>query len=1047
LGLSIRQRGLHSAAIVVAASLLGSPAFAQGTAVLTGTVRDAASKAPVAEAVVTVTSPALQGEQTVVTDGSGQYRIPNLPPGTYVIRIDGGEKFRPTSRGGIALSIDTTIRVNTELLPESLRAEEVVVVASSPTVDVGSSSTGVHVGTDFINHIALSPPSGKGAATRSFESLAEVAPGAAADQFGVSISGTTSPENQYVIDGLSVNNPAFGILGTPLSIEFVKEVNVITGGYMPEYGRATGGYLDVVTKTGSNEFHGAVFTSLTPGAFEAHRHDVLREGSTITTQTSLSSMNDFGAQVGGPIVKDKLWFFGGISPSFARFRLDRALNQIRFQNGQPVKDNGFTQTDPIPGTAAAYYATQRSFQFIGKLTWQLNQDNTISLSVYGSPTTSGGGGAFGINPRDGSVEIANANSGGIINGAYSSLAHQYVSSATDTVLKWSSAYQNKHVLFDATLGWHHEENSVRASDGSQLASGKGLSNLSQVFWQRTDPGPHTINDFEASSATAVCDPAGTTMPSRCPVSTYYSGGPGFLTEVVLDRWQGKGVFTGLFSGAGHHVVKGGGDIEVMRYQSSRGYSGSNVYNETTDGTAFTDFRRFGFLVGPDQAVTPKAFEAVSKSTTLGGFVQDSWSIFDKVTLNAGVRYDAQLLYGYDSRLAMTLPNQISPRIGIIYDFTQSGRSKLFANFARFYESVPLDAIDRSIPGERQFTSTHDATICDPRSAAQQQGVCDSDKSRTVQGSPFAPNQKWGVVGSDKSPVDPDIKPQSSDEIVLGGEYELFADARMGIQYTKRYQNRVIEDMSRDEAQTYFIGNPGYGIAKDFPKATRDYDAVTLYFQKSFGDLWLAQASYTASYLRGNWAGLFHPETGQLDPNINSDFDLITLLPNRQGPLPGDHTHSIKIYGAKDFILPGGVLVDLGLTFRTRSGEPATYFGSHPIYGTDQVYILPRGSGDRLPWVHDFDLHGGLGFKLGRESTLMVTMDMFNIFNFQGVIARDQRYTEDSVRPIVNGTPGDLGKLKNVDGTPFNPADKNPNFGNPIAYQAPRTIRLGARVTF
>jgi hypothetical protein len=247
-----------------------------------------------------------------------------------------------------------------------------------------------------------------------------------------------------------------------------------------------------------------------------------------------------------------------------------------------------------------------------------------------------------------------------------------------------------------------------------------------------------------------------------------------------------------------------------------------------------------------------------------------------------------------------------------------------------------------------------------------------------------------TVGSDKTPVDPDITPQSSDELVVGGEYEVIANARVGFQYTKRWQNHVIEDMSRDEAQTYFLGNPGYGIAKDFPKATRDYDALTIYGNKNFSDLWLAQISYTISYLRGNWAGLFRPENGQLDPNINSDFDLITLIPNRQGPLAGDSTHQIKIFGAKDFVIPGGMLVNLGAAYRTRSGGPTNYLGSHNIYGEDQVFILPRGSGERLPWTHDIDTHLGFGLKLAKDSVVLLSFDVFNLFNFQGVAATDQR---------------------------------------------------------
>src|SRR5262249_2291889 len=161
------------------------------------------------------------------------------------------------------------------------------------------------------------------------------------------------------------------------------------------------------------------------------------------------------------------------------------------------------------------------------------------------------------------------------------------------------------------------------------------------------------------------------------------------------------------------------------------------------------------------------------------------------------------------------------------------------------------------------------------------------------------------------------------------------------------------------------------------KAERSYDAVTLYFDKRFADSWLASASYTVSYLRGNWAGLFRPETAQLDPNINSDFDLISLLPNRSGALPGDHTHQIKLVGAKDFALPGHVFLQLGLGYRGISGGPTNYLGSHVTYGTDEVYILPRGSGDRLPWQHNIDGKLQVGFKIDKDRAFLLSMDVFN----------------------------------------------------------------------
>jgi hypothetical protein len=487
-----------------------------------------------------------------------------------------------------------------------------------------------------------------------------------------------------------------------------------------------------------------------------------------------------------------------------------------------------------------------------------------------------------------------------------------------------------------------------------------------------------------------------------------------------------------------------------------------TWREATNGATMTDFREYGYLVGPDDAKIALKWDALSKSSTIGGFVQDSWNVLDLVTINAGVRYDTQTLIGADNKVAMVLPNQISPRVGLVYDFTQQGRSKLFANYARFYENALLDMIDRGFPGERQLgvirqlTPTATRPGCNPTDPQQQETQCmDPRNLRFVD--PYSPNSYYFITGGDKNPVDPNLKNQSSDEYVVGGEYEVITDARAGLSYTRRRMIDVIEDMSRDEATTYFIGNPGSGIAADFPKATRNYDAFTVYLNKNFSDLWLGQVSYTYSRLVGNYAGLFRPETGQLDPNINSDFDLISLLDNRTGALPGDRTHQFKLFGAKEFVLSGAMSFQLGLTYTARSGAPMNYFGSHPIYGSGEVYILPRGSGGRLPWVHNFDSHLGFNYKLSKDSMVTLSVDVFNLFNFQGVLGRDQTYTQADVNPLrptdcaaTGGkcTAEDLPKVTYAGTTdPLDPNDINPNFKNVTSYQAPRSIRFGAKVTF
>jgi outer membrane receptor protein involved in Fe transport len=491
------------------------------------------------------------------------------------------------------------------------------------------------------------------------------------------------------------------------------------------------------------------------------------------------------------------------------------------------------------------------------------------------------------------------------------------------------------------------------------------------------------------------------------------------------------------------------------------------YRENVAGTQLTDYRHYGFLEGPDQPVNIPVFQTNSTSMTIGGFVQDSWNILDRVTVNLGVRYDAQQVVGNDGTVGMSLPNQWSPRIGAIWDPTREGRAKITVNYARFYQAITLNLVDRSFPGElntvatRRVAEEYASSQCDPRPSAGGPGQACRDviNNRPLTGNED-PNRTHTLIGGDRVPVDPQIKPQSSDQFVVGGEYEIVADGRLGTAYTRQWLNYAVEDMSRDEATTYFIGNPGIGIAKDFPRAVRNYDSFMLYFSKSFSKQWLAQVSYTLSWTRGNIAGLFRPETGQLDPNINSDFDLISLLANRMGDLPGDRRHVIKVFGAKEFTLPHNVTLNLGVGYNGLSGTPLNVLGSHPIYGAGEVFILPRGVFGRTPWRHTIDTNITVGYQFTKTNAVTLGVDIFNLFNFQQATGLDQTYTNADVLPCSNCSKDNIPNKKGdiitadpkhallyTDGTPFDKADVNPNWQNPTSYQTPRQIRVNARVTF
>jgi hypothetical protein len=1068
--------------LCLVAVLLGSGALAQGTSVITGTILSGENKQPLADAVVTATSPQLQGEQTVLTDSSGLYRIPQLPSGVYTLRVE-ASGFRPYSRGDIALRLDRTIRVNVELLPESM-SEELIVTAAPPTVDLGSSAAGVTVDSEFLRNVAVIRPGTKGSAARSFESLAELAPGANEDRYGVSVNGSSSPESQYVVDGLSVNDPSVGTLGTPLSVEFVKEVNVITSGYMPEFGRSTGGVLNVVTKSGSNELHGSVFANVAPGVLQTAGTVVQQAGSVITAKGNPWNEGSLGFELGGPILKDKLWFYVGAQPSFNRIRVERQLNTLDICTERDP-DNGcsavgaaridpetrYILATPIEGAQSNRFADERSIQYLAKLTYLFNPDHNLSVSFFGAPRSSGGAGKYSFSD-DGEPEVcSNLSCTAFVQGTYDSIATRRDNDAMDLVAKQSSSFFNKTLLIDATLGWHHQYDTILPSDGSGLNTGTGLSAIPRLSWRRTRrpstspsvPGRdlHSIIEFEEIGDPSVCDsPAelpASQRATRCPVSAYTTGGPGTISIQELDRVQGKVLGTYLFEARGHHIIKAGFDVERLSFYNNRARTGFAHWQECSDGSCFFSLNQYGYLDAPDHLVPLETKEGTSRSMTWGGFMQDSWSVYDKVTVNFGFRYDTQTIWGLDDKVGLYLPHQWSPRVGVIYDPTQQGRSKVYVNYARFFENVPLDMADLSFPQQQLASATYRSPPCKPAEMESLESACAVDENRTTIGNPENPNQLWNVEGGDRVPVDPTIKPQSMDEFVVGGEYELLL-GRIGLSYTRRKLNDVIEDMSRDDGSTFFIGNPGKGYSTDFPEAIRKYDGVSLYYQKNFSEGWLAQASYTWSRLAGNYSGLFRADTGQLSPNLTRDFDLLSLTFNRYGLLPGDRTHNIKVFGAKEFHLGKSTSLNIGASYRSRSGTPLNVLGAHPRRSGSETFILPRGAAGRLPWTHYFDSHVGFNQKLAGNTTLTLSLDVFNLFNFQQYTSVDQTFTFTRVFPIEDGTTlrdlesckeegGACKVLGTANGQPIAPGEVNPNFMRPLTYQKPRDIRLSAKFSF
>jgi Carboxypeptidase regulatory-like domain/TonB dependent receptor-like, beta-barrel len=973
------------------------------TSVLVGNVVDASTRMPVADVVVTATSPSLQGEQMVVTDGTGLYRVPQLPSGVYILRFE-KESYQPFTRSGIDVAAEQTLRLNVELLPETAGTETITVIGTPPTIDIGSSATGTTVTQEFMRKLAVARPGGLGGANRSFDSLATTAPQANADFYGVGINGATSPENLFLIDGISVNNPGFGTLGTPLTAEFMDEIKIVTGGYMPEYGRNSGGVISAVTTSGGNEFHGSVFGTLTPGSLTGTPGTVAGATPIVQGRREVGNFGDIGATLGGYFIKDRLWFFAGIQWSAQRYIYSRSFN--RLINGH---------TEAIPDSTQRRNGDERSINYIGKLTYLISSDHRVSLTVTGTPTTGGGEGGVPLRNRSSNrVPFAPTL---LTLGTFNSTYTRSKFDALDVGAELNSSFLDKRLLLDVRLGMHLQRDSYLPGDGSGLDDIENRNLLAGVPQVRSPAGvPTPVYELDtsvpSSVRTACSEPA-----ASCNVVRFLTGGAaGSVEELAFDSYQARGMLTYLLTAAGHHVLKVGFDGQINKYDHDVSVTGGAAYRDGQDlgapaGTVF-EVLRFGHISSTDVIVDTPRVQTHTKSTILGGFIQDSWSVLDKVTLNLGLRYDALTMQGQDGKTRISLKDQISPRVGLVWDPTQQGWSKLFVNYGRYYEYIPLDIADRSLSGSQSVIGgVHE---CNPLQVGRR--GCDAqtrtDGSNFIYGVTQAPNRKWVVLsGTYAAYVDPNLKSPANDEIVAGAEYEVLPDARAGLTYTYRNLVRTVEDMSNNDGQTYFIGNPGEGIGDAFPRAKREYHAVTVLFTKSFSNLWLAQASYTWTQLRGNYEGLFETQgfsalgAAQLDPNINATFDLRTLLANQTGPLPSDITHTIKLYLAKELAITSVCSITLGGAFTANSGPPINALGAHPIYGAGQAFILERGSAGRLPWVTSFDAKIGLNYRLGKDSVLTAAVEGFNLFNSQRPVTVDQNYTAGTVTPILGAKQG------------------------------------------
>ncbi len=299
-----------SAAVLLALVAIGTPAalFAQTTATtgaLFGAVVDAEGK-PLPGVTVTITSPSLQGARVTTTSKEGDYTFPLLPPGRYHVEaaLSG---FDSQVRDSVEVSLNKVTKVNVSMSLSRV-TESVTVSGSGVVVDPTQTNTQVNLKEDFLKYASV------GQNGRSYQDAMEVIPGVA-DQTGAggnpSVFGANLGQNSYLIDGLNTTDPVTHTFSVNFGFDAIQEFAVQTGGYEAEYGRAVGGIVNVITKSGGNNFSGTADVRYTSNKLTEQGSRKDDTGALVNDKDVLKyRLLNPEASIGGPIIRDKVWFFG-----------------------------------------------------------------------------------------------------------------------------------------------------------------------------------------------------------------------------------------------------------------------------------------------------------------------------------------------------------------------------------------------------------------------------------------------------------------------------------------------------------------------------------------------------------------------------------------------------------------------------------------------------------------------------------------------------------------------------------------------------------------
>lgn len=1001
-------------------------------------------------ATITIKSNEQGFERTVTADENGSYRIPQLPTGSYTFTVDAGG-FESLVDGAVTLGTDSSAN-QFALVPIDATGGIIVTAGRLQIVDFERNTTGSVI---EIGELAQRVP-----VARDITSVVLLAPGTTQGDsaFGSlpNIAGASVAENAYFVNGLNITEFREGLGAVPIPFEFYKTVEVKNGGYAAEFGRATGGIINAVTKSGSNDFHAGVLVNFQPNALSSNARDtVFSENSRESGERINSTFYASGA-----IIKDRLFFYGLYEAR--NVKSTNTITSLRRQclpalgqpEGNQVCTNANRLSDNFEVVGSRFDRNSTSSPFYAVKVDAIPIDGHRFEATYFNTTSTTNQDSFNYNTFNSTNAAFPALGNGIAGVAgpgtgtgrsvFGGGGENYIGRYTGQFTDW------------LTISAAYGKNKFRDTTGS---SNDALPNV-----------------FDTRSGQTLANPVASISLSN-DTREFYRADADLRFELL-----------------GSHHIKFGYDREDLT---------TNTVNTRTGGANFTYFNSGpggdASVAAPNvDYVTGRVFinGGVFKSRNEAYYIQDSWSLLaDRLSLNIGVRNDRFQNSNVAGAVYYKSGDNWSPRAGFSFDVFDDSSTKLYGSFGRYYLPVAANTNIRLAGAELDFERFNVLNGINPDGTPIIGAAIN-----TVPGATACPTgggnncriNSDGVATPTESTVAKNLQSQSVDEYIIGAERKFGGGWSAGLYYTRTRLGAALEDAAIDAAvnaycaaegiancsstwsgfHQYVLVNPGAGATitlsdpingettlrtVDFtaaelglPKAKRNYDAVTFKFDRAFDGKWSLSGSYTWSKLFGNYEGSVKSDNGQTDAGLTTDFDQPGLTDGTLGLSPNHRRHNFKLFGSyqlTDWLTIGG---NFSLTSPRKFGcigrIPASIDAFGQFYGAAGFYcnvdstgnvitdervpvnvnspvatLTPRGSVFESSWQTQTNL--SFVFKLPTDAfNADLRVDLFNIFNEDAALDFEERGT------LANGRPRNT-------------------YRQPTSYQAPRSVRLQLGLRF